>query len=293
MDFSNSQRWSGSYVDGVYVGNNGTISGLNCPKGTKLFDSTMKPAIFFLPDDLQEGEDFKLIDPNNPITKDVLPCYAVSNYGRVLNIATGQILKPSENKGYKNYTLSADNENGNRKIQAHRLVLGTFRPIEGMEKLQVNHINMVKSDNYIDKPDENGKLIDNLEWCTAKENVVHKIINTYPISREEADQIREYRKQGCSLEYIRATYFPNVKYNTIKYVCENKFYYDPNYDPTIIGAGHIRLPKNKPFSDEVVLHIRKLSAEGVMNTEIKDKYYPHIPLGTISDIIRRKVHNNI
>lgn len=51
--------------------------------------------------------------------------------------------------------------------------------------------------------------------------------------------------------------------------------------------------KKNVFSDETILHIRNLSEQGIKNTEIKSKYYPNIPLGTISDIITKKIHSNI
>lgn len=64
------------------------------------------------------------------------------------------------------------------------------------------------------------------------------------------------------------------------------------YDPSNNPAPTICMKKNV-FSDETILHIRNLSEQGIKNTEIKSKYYPNIPLGTISDIITKKIHSNI
>ena len=50
-----NRRFEGEYIDGVYVGKlNGTISGLNCPKGQTLVDPNMIPAIYFMPDDTEK-----------------------------------------------------------------------------------------------------------------------------------------------------------------------------------------------------------------------------------------------
>lgn len=84
---------SGSYVNGVYTTINGfSGSGLNCPKGARLYNTSSCP-IFFLPEDAMEGEEFRMITPE--VAQDVLPYYAISNYGRVENINTGKIMKPN------------------------------------------------------------------------------------------------------------------------------------------------------------------------------------------------------
>ncbi len=94
--------------------------------------------------------------------------YQVSNLGRVKSFNRGKerILKPCLDRyGYFHVTLS---KNGKQKgCTIHRLVATTFIPNPN-NLPQINHIDGNKTNNKIE----------NLEWCTAQENVTHRdIIN--------------------------------------------------------------------------------------------------------------------
>lgn len=93
--------------------------------------------------------------------------YQVSNLGNVKSLnyhLTGkeQILRPRKNEGgYIQVTLSKNGKCKTYKI--HRLVLSTFNPCDNMDKLDINHIDEVKTNNRLE----------NLEWCDRSYNINH------------------------------------------------------------------------------------------------------------------------
>lgn len=87
--------------------------------------------------------------------------YAISNLGNIKNIKKGNILTPYLNtNGYLTYTFC---QNGVKKtFRLHRLVALYF--IDNPNNLPyVNHKDGDKTNNKVE----------NLEWCTAKENDTH------------------------------------------------------------------------------------------------------------------------
>ena len=98
--------------------------------------------------------------------------YQISNLGRVKSfrrfnghhyISREKILTPQKNK-YLTVRLADGNKT--KQYQVHRLVAETFIP-NPFNKVYVNHINGNKKDN----------MVNNLEWCTPKENTIHAYKN--------------------------------------------------------------------------------------------------------------------
>lgn len=84
--------------------------------------------------------------------------YLVSNRGRVKGVSSKKILKQTTSNGYMFVALRKD---GRSKVTAvHRLVCAAFNGAPESSSMQVDHINMNRSDN---RPE-------NLEWVTGKEN---------------------------------------------------------------------------------------------------------------------------
>lgn len=93
--------------------------------------------------------------------------YQVSNLGRVKSLArykrkTDRIISGSPNTtGYLCVQLRKDNQRKSKLI--HRLVLAAFEPCYYQEELDVNHKDLVVTNNRLD----------NLEWCDDKYNSSH------------------------------------------------------------------------------------------------------------------------
>lgn len=93
--------------------------------------------------------------------------YQVSDLGNVKRLAGSPRCKKDRllthsvsSNGYLFVTLY-NKEHKSKTHRIHRLVLENFNPVEGMENLQVNHI---------DEDRTNNKL-SNLQWLTCKENI--------------------------------------------------------------------------------------------------------------------------
>ena len=108
--------------------------------------------------------------------------YQVSNLGRIkrlpkIIINNGLLNKSKKfvckeiiiknaviSKGYLGVTLTKDKKRFSKKV--HRLVAEAFIPNPDM-KPQINHIDCNKKNNSVD----------NLEWVTSRENVIHAVKN--------------------------------------------------------------------------------------------------------------------
>jgi hypothetical protein len=116
--------------------------------------------------------------------------YKVTEDGKIFSERTNKFLSTRLDKdGYEKVSLVCC-DNKRHSFSVHRLVMENFSPIEGMENLQVNHIDGNKINNNLS----------NLEWCTCRENIDHAIKNNLrapqfgehnPASKISEEQVKE------------------------------------------------------------------------------------------------------
>lgn len=145
------------------------------------------------------------------IWKDVLGyenLYKVSNLGNVKSLKrivkrslkgdlliNEKILKPGNKDGYMQVSLCNNGVKKNYKI--HRLVAQAF----------IENKNNKPIINHIDGKRHNNK-VENLEWCTQSENIVH----AYKIGNKKPINSKAYNKNLC---YKIINTVTNEKYKTI------------------------------------------------------------------------------
>lgn len=218
--------------------------------------------------------------------------YQISNYGKVKSFKhrvhgeNGVILKPHEYDAYSQYKLS-DSNNKEERIPAHRLVATAFIPNPNNYP-EVNHKNGVKTDNRVQ----------NLEWCTRQQNIIHMHKVLYPhmmrgrrnprtgITEEDALRIYELAiKEERTLEDIGEEYgisacaVVDIKVGrTWNYVTKKE--YVKNLHP------------GSKLSDEDVKTIFYLAASGeVSYRTLADMY--DLSSSRISDIRNKKAFSDI
>lgn len=117
--------------------------------------------------------------------------YSVSENGEVRNDITNKLLSQRVQQGYKHVGLMVSGKA--KSCRVHRLVATAFIP-NPENKPYVNHIDGIRSNNNID----------NLEWCTPKENTQHAVRTGLMLPTRERKVIQ------YSLEGVKIAEYPSI-----------------------------------------------------------------------------------
>jgi len=143
------------------------------------------------------------------------PNYACSINGEVYNIITGRLLKERIiSSGYKSVLLT--NGNIKKEFLIHRLIALLYLPIR-MKKIFVNHKDGNKLNNNIN----------NLEWCTQKENIQHAYnSNNWNKNGQRKRKVVNIENRIIYNSIKSAAIHNNLKYSSLySILSKNKNYY--------------------------------------------------------------------
>lgn len=134
--------------------------------------------------------------------------YLVSSYGRIFSLRIIE-KKPNYNKKGNHFSLRNEEKN----LSIHRLVGDAFIP-NPENKPQINHKDGNRRNNHVN----------NLEWCTARENMIHAYKNGLshpPVRRKFTDnQIRKVVKliKEDKYTYVQAGLSEGMSYSTVAHI---------------------------------------------------------------------------
>lgn len=201
--------------------------------------------------------------------------YQISSYGRVKSFYKKErILKPSiqhfkyKSKNYKREKIELSKNNIRKSFKIHRLVAQTFIPNPD-NKPQVNHIDGNPLNNNVN----------NLEWCTNQENIIHSYKYLRTKKYNEKEIIDEYKNNInpsviCKKHNIsRSTYSYILNKHNLK--CQgnnfwrNKYHIDLKELKKDIdkGMSNKELVKKYNCSNDIIATRKYQFKKGMMNYE--------------------------
>lgn len=214
--------------------------------------------------------------------------YDVSNLGRVRRIIPGEpdgriMHQKVDEHGYCLVSIARKMGDVTRWQRVHRLVADAFL-VQSDGKFFVNHLNANRQDNRVE----------NLAWCTAKENMEHAIV-LGTISRgserprthlqdEDVIAIRTRRARGESLSVLASDY-------TLSLVAMSAMVRGVTWKHLPGALGKKRTPSASKLTVEQVQAIRQAHQDGAKQKDLALQF--GINNGTVSMIVNYRIWRDI
>jgi len=136
----------------------------------------------------------------NDIIKDIKDYYWITIGGRVWSEFSNRFLSNIiTNHGYPVIKFQRKGDKNGKTMFIHRLIMLCFNYVSDHKDLQVNHIDGIKKNSFID----------NLEWCTPGENIQHAYDNDLmdvgklrKFTEDEAREVSELIQDGERTTHI-------------------------------------------------------------------------------------------
>lgn len=157
--------------------------------------------------------------------------YLISSHGRIKSLYADVILKLKTNsRGY--YVVGLWQKRKSKWFSLHKIVANNFIPNNNLIRNQINHKDGNKLNNKIN----------NLEWCTAKENAFHSIQNGLNKTIAPGDDHQGAKLTTHEVKIIRRVFLDgevsvknlcdkyNLKELTIRRIIHNRTWKDSNYE---------------------------------------------------------------
>lgn len=207
------------------------------------------------------------------------PDYCISEEGRIYSLKSKRFLNTQYNDGgYEVVTLRKDGKTNTLKV--HRLLCLMFKPESFFEGAFVNHKDGNKKNNSLD----------NLEWCTRSENVLHAydlgLIKNKPrqLTEDDVHLICQFLEDGARIIDVSKEF--DIERSIIYSIYNRNAYSHISYE-----YDFDKVPKNVKLSTEKIISVCKLLQEGLSQIDVSNKTGVH--LSSVKMIKQRRVHKHI
>lgn len=211
--------------------------------------------------------------------------YQVSNLGRVRSLDRqyissdgrklffkGKVLKPSNSNGYLRVNLKKEGKTNSRFV--HRIVADAF----------IVNVNNCPQINHIDGNKENNN-INNLEWSSSKDNVIHSHINNLvtkrKLSKADIFNIFKDKTSGMKNKDIGIKY--NVSTTTITRIINRDYWHYIDIPEDLVRSAKEMC--RKKLNDQEIDVILSMNKRGINQYLIANKL--GISQGHVSSILKK------